>query len=147
MFRLAKSDHRYFPLFTNHQSRFTNHVPAGSGDCFKYAATPMMADISALTPAMARVECRPACRLKCSGSMPTAAKPVMTPLAPPAIAAATSPRHHTRKFVQAVMWSQGGLSGACFSLWILIAHAGLRVQGQKKNRKLKHTPLKYKFVQ
>jgi hypothetical protein len=50
-----------------------------------------MADIKALTPAMASVECSPACRLKCCGSIPTAAKPVITPFAPPAIPAATIP--------------------------------------------------------
>ncbi len=41
-------------------------------------------------------------QIEVGGSIPTAAKPVMTPLAPPAIAAATRPRHHTRKFVQAL---------------------------------------------
>ena len=77
--------------FMGHESRTTNHVSFGSGDCFKYAATPMMADIAALTMAMASVERSPACKLKCAGSMPTAAKPVMTPLAPPAMAAAAMP--------------------------------------------------------
>jgi hypothetical protein len=41
---------------TNHKSQVTNHGPCGSGDCFRYAATPMMPDIMALTPAIARVE-------------------------------------------------------------------------------------------
>ncbi len=51
----------------------------------------MMADMRALTPAIASVECSPACRLKWVGSIPTAAKPVITPLAPPAIPAAAIP--------------------------------------------------------
>ena len=74
---------------------YVGHCPCGNGDCFKYAATPMIEDIAALTAAMASVERSPACRLKCCGSMPTAAKPVITPLAPPAIAAASRPRHHS----------------------------------------------------
>ena len=80
-----------FRGFTDHESRATNHGSFGNGDCFKYAATPMMADMTALTMAMASVERSPDCKLKCAGSMPTAAKPVMTPLAPPAMAAAAMP--------------------------------------------------------
>jgi hypothetical protein len=73
------------------QECLSYNYPPGNGDCFKYAATPIIADIIALTAAMASVECSPACRLKCAGSIPTAANPVITPLAPPAIPAAAIP--------------------------------------------------------
>jgi hypothetical protein len=76
---------------TSRQSLVPSHVPCGSGDCFKYAATPMMLDMIALAEAIAIVERNPDCRLKWAGSIPTAANPVMTPLAPPAIAAAAIP--------------------------------------------------------
>src|ERR1700674_703606 len=49
----------------------------------------------ALTAAIASVGRRPARMLKGSGSIPTAANPVITPLAAPAIAAAAIPLAHT----------------------------------------------------
>src|SRR3989304_1141763 len=51
----------------------------------------------ALTPAMASVDLKPACKLKWPGSIPTAANPVMTPLAAPAMAAAARPLAHTSR--------------------------------------------------
>src|ERR1700730_1055702 len=56
-----------------------------------------MLDMIALIPAIASVECNHSRRLKCAGSIPTAANPVMTPLAPPAIAAAAIPFSHISK--------------------------------------------------
>src|SRR5579862_3486518 len=55
----------------------------------------MMALMAALAPARASVEKRPAWRLKCSGSIPTAANPVMMPLAAPAMPAVASPFSHS----------------------------------------------------
>src|SRR5579883_2770938 len=54
----------------------------------------MMPLIAALTPAMPSVARKPACKLKCAGSMPMAANPVITPLAAPAMAAVASPLSH-----------------------------------------------------
>src|SRR3984957_4205049 len=92
-----------------------------------------MPDIIALTPAIASVARSPACRLKCAGSMPTAAKPVMTPLAPPAIAAAARPRHHTRKLVQALTRSSllYGDEGSARGVWVC-GHIGRRRRGTNR---------------
>jgi hypothetical protein len=51
----------------------------------------MMALMPALTEEMAMVLRNPACKLKCAGSMPTEANPVMTPLAAPPMAAVSMP--------------------------------------------------------
>src|ERR1700732_5293190 len=90
----------------SHQSPVTSHCSFGSGDCFKYAAIPIMPDITALTPAIASVERNPACRLKCAGSMPTAAKPVITPLAPPAIPAAAIPFNQISQLFIEAPWGK-----------------------------------------
>src|SRR6266404_6287258 len=71
------------------------YSPEGSGDFCKYAATPITALISAAAIPMRNVAPIPACRLKCCGSMPTAAKPVSTPPAAPLIAAASRPFSHS----------------------------------------------------
>src|SRR5271154_5806566 len=46
---------------------------------------------------MRAVAPRPACRLKCAGSIPTAARPVMTPPAAPLMAAARTPLNQMRR--------------------------------------------------
>ena len=71
---------------------------AGIGDFCRYAATPMIELISAAAAAMRIVSCIPDCRLKCCGSIPTAANPVRIPPAPPLTAAATMPFSHISTF-------------------------------------------------
>src|SRR5260370_4299693 len=66
-------------------------VSSGRGDFCRYAATPITALISDAAAPMRNVAAIPACKLKCCGSMPTAASPVSTPPAAPVIAAATIP--------------------------------------------------------
>src|SRR6266851_3345577 len=55
----------------------------------------MTALISAAAAPMRNVAPIPVCRLKCCGSMPTAARPVRTPPAAPLIAAASKPFSHS----------------------------------------------------
>src|SRR5579885_1160223 len=77
----------------NASSLLAPHFPSsGSGDFCRYAATPITELISAAAAPMRKVAPVPVCRLKCCGSMPTAANPVRTPPAAPLIAAAKIPR-------------------------------------------------------
>src|SRR5712691_2522750 len=64
---------------------------SGSGDFCRYAATPVTALMAAAATAILNVAPMPAFRLKCCGSIPTAAKPVSTPPAAPEMAAARIP--------------------------------------------------------
>src|SRR5579862_2570392 len=62
----------------------------------------MMALIAAAARPMRRVEAMPVCRLKCVGSMPTAARPVRMPPLPPLMAAASrSLSQISKRFVAA----------------------------------------------
>src|SRR5579871_139776 len=57
----------------------------------------MMELMSAAAVPMRAVAPSPVWRLKCAGSMPTAARPVMTPPAAPLMAAATTPLNQMRR--------------------------------------------------
>jgi len=58
----------------------------------------MIALIIELTPASESVCPNPAARLKCEGSIPIAANPVIAPFAPPEITAAAIPRSQISAF-------------------------------------------------
>src|SRR5579859_331313 len=74
---------------------FYSRQLSGSGDFCKYAATPITALINAAATPILTVAPIPACKLKCPGSIPTAAKPVITPPAAPLTPAASIPFNHT----------------------------------------------------
>src|SRR5882724_2417731 len=76
---------------------------AGSGDFCRYAATPITALINAAAAAMRSVAPLPDCKLKCCGSIPTAANPVSTPPAAPLMAAARIPFNQICKWLMCAL--------------------------------------------